>query len=298
MRSVFSNRQCVHVWASRSQEHGKGPSIFFDGPTIYSYGRHFPMARFVDTPQGMVCLVSRRTYSPTTSKHQSYVRCAIPSYVYTFHVPEIGCPHAEALAQFVEDRDASILAASRARVNVAQHLEAAEEAVRWHNLYAACFGQDARIDMPEDIREAMAGALMQSRERAAADRQQAQEREALRNAEYAEREARWLAGDDVSLWYVGDMPTRLRLSRDGETIETSRGAEVPRSVAPRLWVLAQSCRAAQHPWTPTGAERVGSFALREVTAQGDLVIGCHTLTFAELERFAAVLDLCVGAPTA
>lgn len=48
-----------------------GPSFFFRGDTIYSYGQHFPIARHVTGTRGRAAvLFTTRDYSKTTSKHK------------------------------------------------------------------------------------------------------------------------------------------------------------------------------------------------------------------------------------
>jgi hypothetical protein len=69
-KRVFKDsRQVAHVWAQQIQEYGCNPSrnIYFEGDTIYSYGSHFPIARFAG--RGVV-LINRNCYSVTTSGHQ------------------------------------------------------------------------------------------------------------------------------------------------------------------------------------------------------------------------------------
>ena len=48
--------------------------IFIDGATIYSYGRHFPIAKRIDPN---TYEFNTRRYSVTTSKQQSEVRMAL-----------------------------------------------------------------------------------------------------------------------------------------------------------------------------------------------------------------------------
>lgn len=66
----------AHVWAQQNPETYSGQSgdgrINFEGPVIYSFGDHFPMARFVGTYQGRrVVLVNSDKYSVSTTQHQS-----------------------------------------------------------------------------------------------------------------------------------------------------------------------------------------------------------------------------------
>ena len=81
IKRVFNNHaEVCHVWASRSQSEGRASRVFFEGDTIYSYGRHFKIAEFRKMPNGeTVVLFDNSTYSSSTSQHQSYTRQAIPA---------------------------------------------------------------------------------------------------------------------------------------------------------------------------------------------------------------------------
>ncbi len=72
----------AHLWANQSQSdarNGTG-SVYFDGPTIYSYGNHFPIATIF--PKKSVVIFNGSRYSPTTRQHQSDARQAIDREVY------------------------------------------------------------------------------------------------------------------------------------------------------------------------------------------------------------------------
>jgi len=85
MKTVFQNSELAHVWASQQQSHGKANSFYFDGATIYSYGRHFPIATIV----GQDVLFTMRTYSNTTAKHVGMARRAIShlNVIWCYDVP-------------------------------------------------------------------------------------------------------------------------------------------------------------------------------------------------------------------
>lgn len=82
----YNNRELAHQWAAQYESEGQGSNFFFEGPTIYSYGYHFPIATFVNS--GLV-LFTTKGYSQTTSIHISHTRNAIPSYVREIHVDNI-----------------------------------------------------------------------------------------------------------------------------------------------------------------------------------------------------------------
>jgi hypothetical protein len=75
-RTVFETAMVAHVWAQQNQPYGRNAkaTVYFDGPTIYSYGNHFPMASFAKPD---VVLVTTDRASVTTSSHISAVRGAL-----------------------------------------------------------------------------------------------------------------------------------------------------------------------------------------------------------------------------
>lgn len=112
-------------------------------------------------------------------------------------------------------------------------------------------------------------------------------------AENAERIAAWRDNrDTLPRFNTYDVPALLRLSRDGQRIETSRAAFVPVSVCPMIWQAANACRDAgqAHDYGDTGnAPRIGAFTLNTIHADGAITAGCHELAFSELEYIAEKL---------
>lgn len=69
MKHVFNTSEVAHIWAAQSQQSGRNAqgNFYFEGQTIYSYGRHFPIATIV----GNDVLFTDKSYSNTTAKHIS-----------------------------------------------------------------------------------------------------------------------------------------------------------------------------------------------------------------------------------
>ena len=86
MKKVFTNKMVSHVWAQQTQEEGRNSSksLFFENETIYSYGYHFPIAKFI--PGTSYVLFNTDFYTKTTRLHQNLVRRAISSD-YQFNLP-------------------------------------------------------------------------------------------------------------------------------------------------------------------------------------------------------------------
>ena len=89
MKTVFnSNFQLAKMWATQTQYTGKGPSMVFKDETLYSYGEHFELAKFVEAPNGQqVIFVNDNYYSITTRKHLIIALNVIPDGFYCFKIP-------------------------------------------------------------------------------------------------------------------------------------------------------------------------------------------------------------------
>lgn len=71
----MTNKQIITKFVSGATSgNNSNRSLFIEGDTIYSYGRHFPLAR--RNADGTFW-VNPEKYSVTTSKHQSLVRGTI-----------------------------------------------------------------------------------------------------------------------------------------------------------------------------------------------------------------------------
>lgn len=81
----------AHIWMHQTQEESRCRSIFHEGKSIYSYGRHYEIARHVETLSGEpMILFNRDSNSRTTEKHKDTVQMAIPSEAVVLNIPSDG----------------------------------------------------------------------------------------------------------------------------------------------------------------------------------------------------------------
>ena len=80
MKKVFrgDNDAVAHYWANKTQsEATNGGNFFYENDIIYSYGRHFQIAKHViNEERERAVLFTQQTYSNTTAKHISIVKQA------------------------------------------------------------------------------------------------------------------------------------------------------------------------------------------------------------------------------
>lgn len=306
MKTRFDNYQCAHVWAQQSQPAGRGSNFFFDGPAIFSYGRHFKIAEFVTRKGKRAVLFTSRRYSVSTSKHVSYTRGALAGLaVPVFHVPDIDAakrPGYQAATRdyYRAEIGAAERTAARARKYPEYSMNRAQSLAREANAYAEFFGLRWRVPIPDftpERLEAIRAAEKREAARKAARTKAQQDADRIHGermaAEYEAKRQEWRRGE------LATMPshpnwretggTMLRLS--GDRIETSRGAHIPVTAARLVWDAVQCARATREALEFDGAERprLGEFTLDRVDVDGDITAGCHRIEYAELARMAALL---------
>lgn len=83
----MNNSMVAHLWANEQQEFANGNNFYFEGASIYSYSHHFEAGRIVRNERGeKAYLINECFYSSSTSKHQCYIRQAIPTGSTVFYV--------------------------------------------------------------------------------------------------------------------------------------------------------------------------------------------------------------------
>lgn len=313
MKTSFSNKQCAHVWAQRTQEHGHSGSMSFRGGKAYSYSTL--QANLFDAPNGRtVCLFTERTYSVTTSRHVSHYWHALAPEVLKFTVPYLEpCAdgrdadharnltylrrvYADALAALMRAPGESWkLQGDRPREN----LRALAHTVQ---LYADAFaiaGVDDLSWMTDaDAVEARRDRLLNSPEaRARAARKLAAEKERERRQRLTmqERLAEWRNGARVPWFNYTDESGSALFRIVGDNVETSRGATVPVEHVRRVMKFYTAVRASCRVFSREsgGADRadvtLGHFVLDSIDIDGNVRAGCHFFSAAEVENLARML---------
>lgn len=302
MRTVFKNHgEVCHVWASRSQNHGRYGNINFEGDSIYSYG-WWEMARLFITKSGKKYVIMRNwTYSSSTGKHMSHVRGALRGDDWTY----IGvCGYKGNLIHH-ESNLADIIADMKVNFSKIKTSHYPENHIRntissYENMKLYC--RLFKLKVPKEAKDYI-GSFDDAKyliERRKAEREEREKKREQREIERNERRAkeleeeikesqtyeeRWMNGENVPTWhYVKDErgywyqesfdTTRLRIKND--YVETSRHATVPVREGKMLWERIKAGKDVKG-W------KVGSYTV--IAMNGELQIGCHHISREEIDRF-------------
>lgn len=300
MKKVFSSHnEAAHIWASQSQYEGRAGNIFFEDEVIYSYGRHFPVARFA--PElGNIVLFTSRGYSSSTGKHKSLIRGAIGrdyQVIYCDDPTRSTIHNLDKWRDAVEwmRRDFAAKTHKISRGNLAVEIfKTCESAI----IYCMAF----KIAAPEWTNES--NDEMSARDYVYELAKTREIKKAAARAEY-EKKAALESVDRMALWSIGENvytggfeyhPTALRIK--GESIQTSRGANIPVADAIKLWPLL--VRAKNSGKTlEAGLHSINLGAYRFNSFDGStLIVGCHSIAWNQLEKMAIQLNLITNEVTA
>ena len=112
----MNNSKLAHNWANKIKDSGKGSSMFYEGDTIYSYGRHFKIAEFITVGENTFVAYNYSSYSNSTNKHQAHVRNAIPPNFDVIKVIDMGFGyygHEKNLKHYINKIDEHLIKAKR-----------------------------------------------------------------------------------------------------------------------------------------------------------------------------------------
>ncbi len=301
---VYDSDEVAHIWFHQRQARARdrGDRIYFYGDTIYSYGSHFPMARLMSHKGRRWVLMTYRGYSPTTAKHLSSVRGAIPSgvFVHLVYDPEKTLVHKEEIKRFREEIAGDWKRAAESNVkNKPGALKTVNKTVAGANAYCVFFGLKTRFEFVSDAEILTANETLDAhnerRDEATRRREERDEAKAAARAVKRQREI----DDLIVRWKAGEKRVRipreveriyLRVVRRGLFIQTSAGVMVSVEAAKTLlpYIRAGVAWDKRYSSVPIAIDR---FSLDRIDADGTAHISCHKLDREEMERIAAQLKL-------
>lgn len=286
-KTVFNNQGAVaHAWALQSQDYGTDSKrrFYFEGPSIYSYGSHFEIGRFVNAPNGeRVVLFTTDRYSSTTSTHQSIARSAVR------HNSNYSIPYLDDL-----ERSANVLAANLETDCLDYFCQSKpwdgcisrfiERALELNNFIRTFNLKEPRVQIPDTLLELMQDHIKYRKARRDAlntpEMIAKREAEAEKRAEAKERKERKALEQRIADWRAGGSGYLHGLSKQilrikGDEIQTSGGASVPLNAGIELLKRIKS-------GTAIIGTQIGEYTLNKYNAEY-VWIGCHTIEIAEAE---------------
>lgn len=298
MKTVFSNSEVFHIFASKTQSHGRNStdSMSFRERCAYSYAAVIGMRVGIPVGEDGVdtYVLATRTWSPTTTEHQRELARALEGqrvlYVHSLEGWE------QQIRRYKVD-----MAAQEARLSTANKLNAPKARLKIARLYAEIVASSQAYSLlsgsecvppaePSFTPAQLAETARLTRKVQALNRQRQKERDALEAMPVKEACVAWRAGERAGSYKLQQAACMLRVN--GGDVETSHGASIPVSDAQALWPVVK--RAVRNGQAYRGSITLGRYVLRSISANGDIVVGCHTIAYAELHGVAVRLGLCLS----
>jgi hypothetical protein len=279
MKTVFNSiDDVIHAFAQRPNDpntEGRtsgGGNVFFDGVSLYSFGRHYELARYLDPN---TVLINDLGYSKTTGKHISKAQHALSQYK-RFYVT--GCDpmqvriRLEAIRKrlatarkpekYVSEALHIIERYNEWRQYHADHLEAFQRRPGYTPTELPIIGELLQLINAEDFTERIKAARDAEKKRKATAAESF--RSAFKNFEPFEKYR-----NAASLPY-----SLIRIN--GDQVETSQNVRIPIEEARRAWKLYKLGQI-KH------GDAVGGYKVIAATAD-QVRIGCHLLNVTDLRE--------------
>lgn len=288
MKKVVSADMVAHLWANQLQSDARVPgysNFYFEGASIYSYGRHFCIAKHVTNDNGEHgVLYTDRGYSNTTSKHKRIVLDAA-SHLNIIHVPDADNFRSTNFEQW--EREIKNIATNlRTARKPAKYTDQIESVYQKAVKYATFFN----IEIPVGLINLYNSVFTPEYKK----KLQEQENGRLLEAKIRKEKADLQAAINLELWRAGKMQrytydgfSYLKLSATGDTVQTSQGIFIPLHIAKDFYsTVLETVK--NGGCTNCNMRFMHQYNVREITEK-QIIVGCHTITIDEIQRLTASL---------
>ena len=286
MKKVNTPDTVAHLFAHRSQTEATNSNrtLFFENDKIYSYGRHFCIARHVTNDAGETALLfTTRTYSNTTAKHISIVRNA------TNHKNTIYChnPNATNEGNFnsFEDEIKNVLKGLATARKPEKYINEAEQIQNRAEKYAQFFNLTTPPQIAELIEIATTGKykdyLIQEANRITKEREESEKKALLKYKNDIKKFHKLEIHRIVNRLENRDF---LRINTNGR-IQTSQGIEIPSEIAKIAYNWIKSTKICDNSCN----YKILDFYVTELTKEF-IKIGCHIIEIKEMNKIAKKLQ--------
>lgn len=269
MKKVNTPQDTAHLFATQSQLESYTPNraLYFYDKSIYSYGSHFCIAKFIDEK---TLLFTERVYSNTTSKHISVVSHA------TSHINKVFCcnPNGSHDDNFnfwlnkAEELTQKLSRANKPEIYITQMQQIENKATIYANYFSIAIPETLQTVLKVTTKAETLAYMESKAELIAAEKL---EKEKRLKKEHLRELKEW-KNFEVNRMYQRNGFDYLR--KNDTEFQTSQGIKIPLEIGLRLYKNLSNLK--------TG-DKFLDFTVGQVTKQF-ICIGCHKITFKEINN--------------
>lgn len=269
MKKVNTPQATAHLFATQSQNEAYTPTrnLYFYGSSIYSYGLHFCIAKFIDDK---TLLFTERSYSNTTAKHKSVVSHA------TSHINKIFCAfptgtHEQNFNYWLNNAEQladKLKRANKPEIYISQLQQIENKATIYANYFSIAIPETLQSVLKVTTKAEILAYMENKSELIKAEKIAKEKR---LKKEHATNLKKWRKFEAGRL-YQRDGFDYLR--KDTEFFQTSQGVKIPIEIGLRLYKNLKTAK--------TG-DKFLEYTVGEIT-KTFICIGCHKITFKEINN--------------
>lgn len=289
--NLANHNEVAHFWANKVQEEGAGANMFFERGIIYSYDRHFAIAKHYDNN---LILFTTRGYSVTTSGHMSQVRSAIPYGTNIIYCHNVENPKDEDnLKNAISDIEDNLKKAIKARQRKQEYLNNAEATYnQLHQLIKIFNIKGWKVPVYDFFNPETVTAMITERNKKAdakRKRQEAKQRkqDKLDMIELLDDIKDWKEDKTMSCYHMKhkrllhQLPDFCRIN--GNIVETTQSANAPLKEVKIALKLIKAGK-------PVKGMKLGHYTVISYDKEV-LTIGCHKFQQSELDYLMKELSI-------
>lgn len=272
MKRVFpKSSDVIHLWAQKTQTDARCSNVFFEtdwnsdseyGERIYSYGKHYELARFIDENTVMI---NDTGYSVTTSKHISEVRGETRQYKQFFKSET----SLELVLSQVEENLKGLTNARKPElyINPIYNLWAKLNEYLYYTRTKSKTAKTKEYRKLKSIVNILDNDYKEFQE-ILKKRQEKERLEKEKKEKKALAESLEKFNNYETNWFRHGKYDYLRISQDGEKVETSQNISVDKSDALLLYKMIVAGK-------DVVGHKIAGFTINAIN--GTLKIGCHDI---------------------
>jgi hypothetical protein len=315
---VYKNySEMSHEWATNPDRNIRCGNGFVEDKVIYSYERHFPVAKIVEDKGGnKIVYMTLDTYSSTTAGHIRDTESAVSHLkkLYMLHVPRSApsnYDHERNIGYWVGKIKEDLGKIDKAREWKSGYLSSPRGRITQIEKYIEHFkikldketkkvikdAQDTKWDKQIEeyqlkVQEKKAYELAHwpeiSAKREADKAKRAIAKEKAEKKKWEEDIAKWRSGKKYRLSYNYRGGVLLRYDEQENRIMTSKNVYVPVEAAKKLYNRVQKVLK-QGGCSDNCNDKILDYQVKEISTE-QLVIGCHTIPITECDLIAQQLQ--------
>ncbi len=282
MKKVFnSSSDVIHLFAQKTQNDARCNNVFFENPKdkeygtkLYSYGYHYLLAEFLNEN---TIMINDTGYSVTTSKHISQVRSATSQYKQYFTTKtNINLVH-----EYILNNKARLTNARKPEMyinNIFSLWSSLNE--YYEEMKIKKYKSNPKYKEIKKIVQALENSPVEYKEKLKELSIKKAKSDKLKAAKELKEKLIKFQNYEINSFRIQGINDCLRLSKDGQQVETSQYISVSVKAARYLYALIRQGK-------DIIGHKIDGYTV--ISINGTLKIGCHNIDRKEIERFARVM---------